>query len=167
MLTYITLFVVCVILAVVIRFVFKAVSESSHSLSTSKTQIEIIHSTPANKKAKAVRHTATGTATRSGQTSQVTTQNRARRSPTEKVDWGWQGSGVQVREPQHATSVGASSHCSLYDASIAEPKENHNQNVGWPYREEMPSSGGKSYKIKRKEAPKTPEPETVGKPWGW
>ena len=167
MLTYITLFVVCVILAVVTRFVFKAISESSHSMSTSKAQIEIIHSTPANKQAKAARNTATGTATHSGRTSKVTAQNRARKSPTESIDWGFQGSGVQVREPQHATSVGASSHCSLYDASIAEPKENHNQNVGWPYREEMPASGGKSYKIKRKEAPKTPEPETVGKPWGW
>jgi len=150
MLTYITIFVVCVILAVVIRFVFKAISESSRSLSTSKTQVELIHSTPANKKAKAARNTATGTATRS------------------------------VREPQHATSVGTSSHCSLYDASSAEPKENHNQNVGWPYREEKPASGGRTYKVTRKVATtrrvaaktpkvaaKTPRHGAIVKPWGW
>ena len=181
MLTYTTLFVVCVILALVVRFLYKAISESSGSVSTSKEGIALSASPTGGQKDKAARNAVTGTASRSGQTSQVTTQNRAKKPPAEQLDWGWQGSGVQVREPQHATSVGTSSHCSLYEASSAEPKDNPKQHVGWPYREEKLASGVRTYTVTRKVAKKTPKAVTktprfntktpklnaIVKPWGW
>jgi len=157
MLTYITLFVVCVILAFVVRFVFKAVAESSSSLTTSKEGIALVASTPGNKKHKSARQAATGTSQARASTAKASNQ----------VDWGWQGNGNRVNKPQAAASAGAGNHCSLYDVDAKEPPVNISRDTGWPYREEKRTPGGKTYKVSRKATPKTANPESSTKPWGW
>ena len=157
MLTYITIFVACVILAFVIRFIFKAVADSSSSLTTSKDGIALVASTPGNKKHRTARKTTTGASLARTSTAKAGKQ----------VDWDWQGDGKRVRKPQAAASAGAGNHCSLYDVDAAEPPVNHSRDTGWPYREEKRTPRGKTYKVSRKATPKTTKPVTVAKPWGW
>ena len=163
MLTYVTIFVASVVVALVARFIYKAITESSGSVYSSKERVAIIAGSKGDK-GKTARKTVTGAQAASGRESRVTPMNLAKTHPampTEHVDWGWQGNADQVSEP-------ASSHCSLYDASSdAEPTTKAFKNSGWPRREEKLEAGGRSYKVTRKAPRKHTNLETEGKPWGW
>lgn len=165
MLTYATFFVVCVVLAVVARFVYKAVSESSMSLSTSKVRVAIVSGSAGKKNG--------ATSKVDGRTSSGRTNASGRQNPTrpskKDIDWGWQKNGTQVRtpHPRPGAAVATGSHCSLYDVNTAQSTVSHGQKVGRPYRENKLGATGRSYKVSRKVTPKTQHRETVKKPWGW
>jgi hypothetical protein len=157
MFTYVTIFVASVVVALVGRFIYKTISDSSRSVYSSKERVAIIASSKDSKG-------KTADKTVSEQNSRVTPKNLAKTHPampTEHVDWGWQGNAGQVSEP-------ATSHCSLYDAnSDPEPTTRTRPNSGWPRREEKLEAGGRSYKVTRKEPRKHTNLETDAKPWGW
>jgi hypothetical protein len=165
MLTYMTFFIASIVLALIVRFVYKAISESSMSVSTSKDRIAIISNAPADNKDNAARKDATGKPNRPGQ---IAPQPAASTS-AEKIDWGLQGNGKRAgKQPeQHGTGVSEAGHCSLYSVSTSEPKTRRSNKVGWPYRNEKPGLSNKASKARQKAAPENPNLETVSKPWGW
>jgi len=173
MLTYTTLFVASLIVAAVIFFLYRVISDSSRSVYSSKNPLAIIDSTQGPHK------DTTGSAgpaykpTPFGQDGHASPKHVARSNPampTETVNWGWQGSGGQLREPQlHlAKAAGESRHCSLFDVNATETRPQTGQYTGRLHREEKLNSTGRTYKVTRKEDHRTtPEPESLNKPWGW
>jgi len=163
MLTYVTIFVASVVVVLVARFIYKAITDSSRSVYSSKERIAIVASSKGNK-GKTARKTVTGAQTASNRESRVTPKNLAKTHPampTEHVDWGWQGNADQVSEP-------ATSHCSLYDSnSDTEPTTSTRKSSGRPRREEKLEAGGRVYKVTRKAPRKHTNLETADKPWGW
>jgi hypothetical protein len=167
MLTYTTIFIASIILAL-IALVFYRVIVSSKSILSSKEPFSII-STPNPEKGKAP-FTTTGTPAFAGQNSSVTPERMAKTHPampTEYVDWGWETGGNHVREhrPHHTTGGGNTEHCSLYnDAdSVAPP----NWSAGRLHREDKREAYGNTYKVTRKVDPLDLSPDDSGKPWGW
>jgi len=173
MLTYATILIASLIVALVVLFFYKIVSDSSRSIYRSKQPIALTDSTPNHPNNKTAHNTVGSASAPQGGKVRVTTPPKINQiypaMPTETVDWGWQGSGNQLREqgPQHGASSANASHCSLYDVSTAEPTVNSNQQSGWPHREDKIEPGGKAYKVTRKVVTKHPNLETAGKPWGW
>jgi len=172
MLSYTTLFVASLIVAAVIYFLFKVISDSSRSVYSSKNRTAIISST-INK-----RNDTTGTTGLAykpspfGQAGHASPKHIAKTNPaipTDTINWGWQGSGVQLREPQLRPSQGAgeSSHCSLYDTGTPQSKPNPGQHAGRLRREEQFKPAGRSYKVTREVDRDMSEPESLNKPWGW
>lgn len=173
MLTYATILIASLIVALVVLFFYKIVSDSSRSIFRSKQPIALTESTANHPIDKTAHNTVTSASVPPGGKARVTPPPKINQiypaMPTETIDWGWQGSGNKLREqnPQHGASAGNVAHCSLYDVSTAEPTVNSNQQTGWPHREDKIESGGKAYKVTRKVVSKHANPETTGKPWGW
>ena len=164
MLTYATILVASAIVALVARFIYKAISDSSRSAYSSKERMTIIGAPPELTKGKA-RKAVAGRPAHSGRESRVTPRNLAQTHPampTENIDWGWQGSGSANKVSEPATS-----HCSLYDASAEESSPKSYENSGWLHREDKLEAGGRSYKVTRKTTPKRTKLETESKPRGW
>jgi hypothetical protein len=168
MLTYTTIFIASIILALIAIVIYRVVMVSSKSVLSSKGPISIISNTmnPQNGTAP---FTTMGTPAVSGQKSHVTPGHIAKTypaMPTEKTDWGWQTDGNQVRErhPHHRTDGANTKHCSLYND--ADPVAPVNRSVGRPQREEKLETFGKAYKVTRK-VDSSSEDEDSGKPWGW
>ncbi len=90
--------------------------------------------------------------------------------PAAQAPWGWSGSENQVREKRKKSESRKrkAAHSSLHEENMSKPKSIRNQNVGWPYREEMTETNGRAYKVTRKPArPKRTNLKEVSKPWGW
>ena len=89
--------------------------------------------------------------------------------PDSKTPWGWPGSEHHAHAQAHGQ--GNTRHCSLYESPATDPAGIREQNVGWPYREDIADSSGAAYKVSRKKArvkKKTnAEPKVISKPWGW
>ena len=168
MLTYATIFIASIILALIALMVYRVVMDSGKSVLNSKEPIIIISSTPNPRKGNAP-FTTTGTPALSGEKSHVTPGRIAATHPampSEKIDWGWQTDGNHVREhhPHHGAGGGNTGHCSLYDVN---PTATSNQSAARPHREEKLETGGKAYKVTREVTPQTSNDESSDKPWGW
>ena len=173
MLTYATILIASLIVAVVALFLYKVISDSSRSVYSSKNGIAITDRSPVGQKNKA-RHSAVTDALNSlDDRSLVTPGSMAKTIPampsSDSSGPVWQGGGNQAsgQLAHHGAGGADASHCSLYDVSVAEPKLKRNRNTGWPYREEKAESSGRVYKVKRKSAAQTASPQTINKPWGW
>ena len=167
MLTYATILVASLILAVVALFLYKFISDSSRSVYSSKDRIAIIDRHPEAKEDKAKHSAVTNALSSSDKRGGVTPWNRAKSTPAMPV--GNSGrSKVSGQVTPHAAGVADSSHCSLYDVSAAaEPEGKHTRNTGWVSREEKREPGGKVYKVKRKPVPRSTDAQLTNKPWGW
>ncbi len=161
MLTYTTIFIASIVLALIALVFYKVIVQSGKSIYSSKEPFSII-SIPNPEKGKA--------AAFAGQNSSVSPERMAKThpaKPTERVDWGWETGANHVREhrPHHTTGGGNTGHCSLYnDAdSVAPPK----QSAGRLHREERREAVGNVYKVTRKVNPLDLNPDDSGKPWGW
>lgn len=172
MLSYATIFIVSLIVAVIAIFLYKVISDSSRSVYSSKDRIAIINRNPANQKHK-VKHNAVSDALSSlDRRGHVTQRDLARTVPAMPVDSTnstWKGSGNQVHEQNSDYGIGAAgaSHCSLYDVRTSQPEVRQNRGAGWPHREEKLDASGKTYKVKRKPAAATTGSQAINKPWGW
>jgi hypothetical protein len=172
MFTYTSLFVASLVVAAVIYFLFRVVSDSSRSVYSSKEPLAIIDSTKVNAKDTTVTKGLASKPTPFGQGGHASPQHVARTNPavpTDNINWGWEGSGVQLRESQSRPLQGAgeSGHCSLYDARMSENKPHFDRHAGRLHREEKFNPAGKTYRVTRKDDHKTPEAGSPNKPWGW
>ena len=152
MLAYTTIFVASLIAALVIRYIYISISESTRSVSKSRARKHSAAYVPSHKKNMAARRDALNPAFRS---SQVTDWNMARAkpaTPTHQANWHWKGSNDEVRghNPGHGTGVFHNNRSNLYGAAPAEPTVN----AEWPHRQERVESAGTAYKVTRKLAPK-------------
>lgn len=165
MLTYATIFIASVIIAVVAIVFYRVVSSSSKSILNSKVPVSIVTGSQESK----THATITGEQVPAGGYNRVASEGLARVTPavpTENTDWGWQDKGGQVREqgPHHSTGGDATEHCSLYDVDpTAQPKTFKPR----LHREDKLEAGGKAYKVTRKTDPRDSSSEDSGKPWGW
>jgi hypothetical protein len=161
MLTYATILIASLILAVVALFLFKVISDSSRSVYSSKDRIAIIDRHPDEKKGKA-RHSAVTNALGSiDERDGVTQWNMAKSTPA------MAGNQIPGQLAQNGAGVADASHCSLYDVSAAEPASKRTRNTGWISREERREPGGTVYKVKRNSVPKSTDSQLTNKPWGW
>ena len=119
-------------------------------------------------KGKASHSAVTNTLNSVDRSGGVTRRNTANTVPAMPVDSSERGKQVPGQPAHRGAGVAHASHCSLYDVSAAKPEGKHNQNTGWPHREERREPGGKVYKVKRTSARKPPAgPKSINAPWGW
>ena len=106
MLVYTTILLVSLVLGTISVFIYRAVSNSSRSVYSSKQQVGTISGTPGQQKDKVVRAV-----------------------PTERFPGGSQANAIQLgAQPHgHGTGVGKVSHCSLFDVNATTPEVEHGQ----------------------------------------
>ncbi len=168
MLTYTTIFIASITLALIVIVFYRVVMGSGKSVLSSKEPFSII-STPNPEKGTAP-FTTTGTPATAGQNSSVTPERMAKTHPampTKTMDWGWKTGGDHVREhrPHHATGGVNTGHCSLYND--ADPVAPVSRSTGRLHREEGHEAIGNVYKVTRRVNPQDSNPDNSGKPWGW
>lgn len=170
MLTYATILIASLVLAVVALFLYKVISDSSRSVYSSKDRIAIIDRHPEEKKGKAKHGAVTNTLSSIDNRSGVKQWNKAKGTPAMpagNLGGGWNGSGPG-QLAHHGAGVAGTSHCSLYDdVSAAEPEVKQTRNTGRISREEKSEPGGKVYKVKRRPVPKSTDSQLTNQPWGW
>jgi len=144
MLTYTVILLASLVLALVIRWIYNSVTDSSHSVYSSKASTPIDHAPLADPVVKPV-------------------QKGVAYQPKR-----WPEKEHYVREPQ--TPAGpldnTTGHCSLY-AVKTQSKITRKQGVSWPQREDKLEPAGKAYKVTRKTATANVGPDISDKPWGW
>lgn len=147
MLSYATILIASLIMAVAVLFLRKVISGSSKAVRSSKSRVTVTNALNSlDRSASAKRW------------------NMGETIPAMPVDSS--GSGNQV-PGQPAPRQGARvRHCSMSDVNAAEPVGN-TRNTGWLHREERRGSGGKVYKVKRRSARKPAKSQGLNTPWGW
>ena len=168
MLTYTTIFIASLILAVVGLVLYRVITASSESVLNSKGPVSLISSTTNSPIGESPYVVADAPAF-PDKSSRIASANVAGPSPVMPagdVDWGWQTEGNQIREqnPHHGTGGDKTGHCSLYDVNAAAASS---QRAARPHREEKLETGGKAYKVTREATPQTSSGEGSDKPWGW
>ena len=79
--------------------------------------------------------------------------------------WGWKGSDHGTRE--HGTKGAAMNGATGLDVFVNK-HGNESASVGWPYREEKNELTGKAYKVTRRTSSKKSGLQTTrSQPWGW
>jgi len=166
MLTYATIFIASIILAVVAIAFYRVIANSSKSVLSSKGPVSIISSTPNPRKGPTHGTVTSATPALKNHVAPVNVARVTPAMPTGHIDWGWKDSGNQVREqhPHHSANAVGRKHCSLYDVDPTAPAK---RDVTWPHREEKHEAGGKAYKVTRKVRSERPNLDDSGKPWGW
>lgn len=150
MLTYTTIFVASLIVALFIRYIYNSISESARSVSKSRARKHSASYVPTRHKNKVSRKDSLSPAFRS---SQVTAWNNAKAAPAAPIhqaNWHWKGNNDQVRSqnPGHGTGVFRNDHSSVPKTSAAKPAVK----TEWPHRQEKVESAGTAYKVTRRVA---------------
>lgn len=173
MLFYVTIFIVCVVLAGAIIWFYRTSGDASKAIYDTIIPLSKIEHPTDNVKSAAATKAGTDTPEPWGQKSNQTPGNLARTHaamPATQTPWGWAGSEKQVGEKRtrYKSRKKKAAHCSLYEDNKSKPKSNRSQTVGWPYREEMTETKGRAYKVTRRTAlPKRTNLKEINKPWGW
>jgi len=173
MLSYTSLLVVCLVVSAVVYFVYKVIADSSRSVYRSKEPLALVNPQDQPKKSTSKAFPVEKPAAFGQGGEHSSPKNFARTypaTPTESVNWRWEGSGVQLREPnlQPANATGTPGHCSLYDAKSPQPAAKPNPYTGRLHREETDRFSGRSYKVTRKSRrPTDDDDRDLHKPWGW
>jgi len=171
MFTYTSLFLICALVAIVARVVYKSMAEKTGSVYNTKLpNAELVH-VDAPVKRKSVVDEGVDTAYPTDLRNRGTyayMANPADAQVTEEAPHEWP-------EPVHAVPVDhskvAENHCSLYAPDSAEPEAVQEPAAVWPHREEQVETGGKAYKVSRKVTGKVATDngslDAEAKPWGW
>jgi hypothetical protein len=142
MLFYVSLFIACVISALVVLYIYNAIADAGKAvyralLPSSKNNVS--------------RHRRN-----------VRFNSAISDTPT---PWGWNGNEHEAR--QHGTKP-ATTNGTAGLHGFLNKQSNESLSVGWPYREDKVELAGKAYKVTRKTASKKLSPGTNSKqPWGW
>lgn len=138
---YTSLFVACVIVALLIVYLFNAVANAGRAFYGSFL--------PSSKDKFTGQH---------ARTRYHSTRNAA------PAPWGWKGNGSVIREhgPNAATMSGNSGLDAFINDHGKKPAA-----TGWPHREEKTEFAGSSYKVSRKAGSSSKLRSSRGKPWGW
>ncbi len=179
MFTYTALFLVSLLVAIVVRILYKSMAVKSGSVYNTKLpNAELAHlDTPVKRKS----------AVDEGVDTAYPTDLRGRGTYAYLAD----SQDAQVAEeaphewPEtvHAVPVDNSkrdaSHCSLYELDSAAPEAVQEPVAAWAHREDKVETGGKAYKVTRKVTGKVAGKvtgkvaadnvglDTEAKPWGW
>lgn len=177
MVFYSLLFVACVIVAVVMLYLYHQLADVGKDVY--KTLLPSSKTNPTNNRdyarvATSVNKTPTPWGWKA-KTTQTKTARVRSVSPPGNVPWGWKGNDNEIREhgPKPAIHNVVKSRAAGLDAFLKQNDNEQNsssasrENVGWPYREEKSEIAGKEYTMKRKAAPVRTNLRTTGKPWGW
>lgn len=174
MLTYTALLIASLVVSAVVYFLYRVISDSSRSVYSSREHLALTDDVPARGhkpaggEGVAYRPVAFGG---NGHSSPSKFAGTFPAKPTETINWGWQGSGVQLQDPRSKPGLvaGHASHCSLYDANPAarEPGVRHVPSQGMLHREDINKATGKTYKVTRKTHSENNDDEDLHKPWGW
>lgn len=173
MLSFTSLLVLCLVVSAVVYFVYKVIADSSRSVYRSREPLALVNPQDQPKKSTGSQFPVNQSAAFGQGGEHASPKNFARTfpaMPTESVDWRWEGSGVQLREPslQPGNAAGKSGHCSLYDLNSPQPVTKPNPFAGRLHREETDRISGRSYKVTRKSQRTTKEDDRdLNKPWGW
>lgn len=162
---YTALIVASVIVALVILWVYHAISDAGKV---------VYRSMPARSKNKANQH--------------LDREIRAATTVDTRTPWGWKGGATPAREAHahpampsnqspldwrgNGTNISEHGKSPAYKDQLAEANARLRSNepkphVGWPYREEKHEMAGSAYKVSRKVGPKKTKQAASGKPWGW
>ena len=167
MLTYATILIACLILAVIVLFLYTVISDSSRSVYSSKDRIAIIDRHPEENKVKAKHGAVTNALNSNDRRDGAPQWSMAKSTPAMPADNSSRGNQVPGQLAHHGAGVANASHCSLYNVNAAEPESKHTRNTGWLSREERREPGGKVYKVKRKSKPRSTGSQGLNQPWGW
>ena len=174
MLTYTALLIASLVVSAVVFFLYRVISDSSRSVYSSKEHLILYEDAPKSRREPLNVNDAAYRPKAYGPGGHSTPRNFAATHPampTDSVDWGWQGSGVQLKEPrlQSGHFAGHSNHCSLFDVQATEPKPvvRQNPHTGKLHREEMHKAAGRTYKVTRKTSSENADSADLSKPWGW
>jgi hypothetical protein len=138
---YTSLFVACVITALLVLYLYNAIADASRS---------IYRAFLPSSKNKPTSHL-----------DGLKVRSTVNRTPS---PWGWKGNDNVIRE--HGPKAAAANGAGGFDAFI----NNHSResaSVGWPYREEKSELTGSVYKVSRKTGAAGARRGSGGKPWGW
>jgi hypothetical protein len=167
MLTYATILIACLILAVVGLFLYNVISDSSRSVYSSKDRIAIIDRHPEENKVKAKHGAVTNALNSIDKRDGVPQWSMAESTPAMPAGNSGRGNQVPGQLAHHGAGVADVSHCSLYNVNAAEPESKNTRNAGWLSREDRREPGGKVYKVKRHSAPRSTDSQGINQPWGW
>lgn len=162
---YTSLFVASLIVALIILWLYHAISDVGKAVY--RAILPSSKGNPADhlKSETVLRTTINDTPTPWGWGDHTKPSQAARTAkivPSDSVPWGWPGNNNKIRE-----------HGQHYDLNagqaLAESDDNEKPKpvTGWPYREEKFDFAGKSYKVSRKARPKKTNLSNTSTPWGW
>jgi hypothetical protein len=139
---YISLFVACVISALLVLYVYNALADVGKAVYKSILPSRKDHLT------RNIRN--------------VRFNSKVNETPT---PWGWKGGDHGAREP---VAKGSTMNAANGLDAFVNKHGNESTSVGWPYREEKNEFAGKAYKVTRRTSPKKSNLQTSGnQPWGW
>ena len=158
---YLSLFIACVVTAVVFLYLYHALVDVGQAvyrafLPSAKKKFV---SRPVR---QSLATTINDTPTPWGWHDNVSPEAAARTrsvAPAGPVPWGWRGGNYE--STGHGVSAGEAG------AAHTAASEKGSRSVGWPYREEKSELAGKSYKVSRRVTLKRTNLASTGKPWGW
>lgn len=169
---YTSLFVACVIIAIVVLYLYNSVVDVGKSiykafLPSSRNKLT------AHLEERKVVTTINDTPTPWGWKSHATPENIARThpaAPNAQTPWGWRGKPHQTHNQHSAHGTGNTNGAGVphsHNGGASSPEATDSPMVGWPYREEKFEFTGKAYKVTRKATPKRTNLRATSKPWGW
>ena len=139
---YISLFIACVISALLVLYIYHALADVGKAV--------FRNFLPGQKDSLA------------SQIGDVRFHSKVNDTPT---PWGWKGNDHETRE--HGAKGAALNGATGLDAFVNKHSK-ESTSVGWPYREEKNEFAGKAYKVTRKPTSKKPGMSTTcNQPWGW
>lgn len=139
---YVSLFIACVISALLFLYLFHALADVGRA---------VYRSFLPSQKENLARHIG-----------DVKFHSKVNDTPT---PWGWKGNNHGPRE--HRARSAAENRATGLDAFVNKHSK-ESASVGWPYREEKTEFAGKAYKVSRRTKPQKPRLRTTtNQPWGW
>ena len=139
---YVSLFIACVISAILALYILNAIASVSRA---------VFRGFLPSKKNNLTSHVGN-----------VSFNSRVNDTPT---PWGWKGNDHATRD--HGAKGAALNGATGLDAFVNK-RGKGSASVGWPYREEKTEFAGKAYKVTRRTASKKSRQSTTGsQPWGW
>jgi len=139
---YVSLFIACVIAALLVLYILNALADVGKAVYKSILPSRKDHLT--------------------NSISNVRFNTKVNDTPT---PWGWKGGDHVTRD--QGTKAATMNEAGGLDAFVNK-HGNESRSVGWPYREEKNELTGKAYKVTRRTSSKKSGLQTTGnQPWGW
>ena len=166
--TYTTIFVACIITAIVAVCFYKAVSIASRSVSRISFSDSEATEPTAHLMGEPMRLAVISTPSPWGRENRQTPENLARTNaalPFEQTLWGNKGNGSHYA-PRRCRVDGAG-HWAPYDTGDSKPVGIQEQNSSFLHRQDRNESTGKSYKVSRNLKPRKAPVKPMNRPSGW
>jgi len=168
MLFYLTIFIVCLVVAIVVLWFYRMSTDTSKAIFTTIVPSRVDESPSEHLNDTVAHKTRTDAESPLGTISQQTPRNLERTHRAKSIDqtpWGWPG---HKRPPVRELRTQYASHNSVNEGPSADSESTRSQKAGSPYRDGRLETKGKVYNVTRKTPPPAKTtPDTLSKPWGW